>query len=86
MVGRYDLGRHTAAPLGATRLVRQRLPDEGKSRPFGPGFLDSSGSQRQPLPWPGTWRGLGGYGSSDAHPCSGELVTRPAVHVSQDSR
>ncbi|MGO9296011.1 MAG: hypothetical protein ACLP52_19410, partial [Streptosporangiaceae bacterium] len=41
-VGSYDLGRHAAAPLGATRLVRQRLPDEGKSRPLGPGFLDSS--------------------------------------------
>ncbi|MFI5062856.1 MAG: hypothetical protein ACHP9Z_02590 [Streptosporangiales bacterium] len=42
MVSSYDLGRHAAAPLGATRLVRQRLPDEGKSSPLGPGFLDSS--------------------------------------------
>ena len=42
MVGSYDLGRHAAAPLGATRLVRQRLPDEGQSRPLGLGFLDSS--------------------------------------------
>ena len=42
MVGSYDLGRHAAAPLGATRLIRQWLPDEGKSRPLGPGFLDSS--------------------------------------------
>jgi hypothetical protein len=52
MVGSDDLGRHAAAPLGPTRLVRQRLPDEGKSRPFGPGFLDSSVGQGQPLPWP----------------------------------
>jgi hypothetical protein len=42
MIGSNDLGRHAAAPLGAPRLVRQRLPDEGKSRPFGLGFLDSS--------------------------------------------
>jgi hypothetical protein len=53
MIGGYDLGRHAAAPLGATRLVGQRLPDEGKSRSLGPGFLDSSVSQRQPLPRPG---------------------------------
>jgi hypothetical protein len=38
----YDLGRHAAAPLGATWLVRQRLSDEGKNRPLGLGFLDSS--------------------------------------------
>jgi len=37
----YDLGRHAATALGATRLIRQRLPDEGKNRPLGPGFLDS---------------------------------------------
>ena len=42
MIGSYDLGRHAATPLGATRLVRQRLSNEGKSRPLGPGFLDSS--------------------------------------------
>jgi hypothetical protein len=42
VVGSYDLGRHAATPLGATWLVRQRLSDEGKSRPLGPGFLDSS--------------------------------------------
>ena len=42
MVGSYDLGRHAATPLGATWLVRSRLSDEGKSRPLGPGFLDSS--------------------------------------------
>ncbi|MGA3154484.1 MAG: hypothetical protein ACLPN6_06060 [Streptosporangiaceae bacterium] len=42
MVGSYDLDRYAATPLGATRLVRQRLSDEGKSRPFSPGFLDSS--------------------------------------------
>lgn len=54
MVGSYDLGGHAAAPFGATRLVRQRLPDKGKGSPLGPGLLDSSVSQRQPLPWPGT--------------------------------
>jgi hypothetical protein len=54
VVGSYDLGGHAAAPFGAARLVRQRLPDEGKSRPLGPGFLDSSISQGQPLPWPAT--------------------------------
>jgi hypothetical protein len=49
----YDLGRHAATPLGATWPVRKRLSDEGKSRPLGPSFLDSSVSERQPLPWPG---------------------------------
>jgi hypothetical protein len=53
MVGSYDLGGNAATPLGATRLVRQRLPDKGKSGTLGPGFLDSSVGQRQPLPWPG---------------------------------
>ena len=38
----YDLGRHAAAPLGATWLVRQRLSDEGKNKPLGLGLLDSS--------------------------------------------
>jgi hypothetical protein len=42
VIGSYDLGRHAATPLGATRLVGQRLSDEGKSIPLGPGFLDSS--------------------------------------------
>jgi hypothetical protein len=42
MVGSYDLGRNAAAPLSATRLVRQRLSEEGKSSPLGLGFLDSS--------------------------------------------
>jgi hypothetical protein len=42
VVGSYDLGGHAATPFGATRLVRQPLPYEGKSRPLGPGFLDSS--------------------------------------------
>ena len=41
MVGSYDLSWDAAAPLGATRLVRQGLSDEGKSSPLGPGFLDS---------------------------------------------
>ncbi|HEX2317701.1 MAG TPA: hypothetical protein VHJ18_01850 [Streptosporangiaceae bacterium] len=38
----YDLGRHTASPLSATRLIRQRPPDQRKGRSFGLGFLDSS--------------------------------------------
>lgn len=42
MVRSYDLGRHAATPLGATRLVRQWLADEGKSGPLGPGLLDGS--------------------------------------------
>jgi hypothetical protein len=42
VVGSYDLDRHAATSLGATWLVRQRLSEEGKSIPFGPGFLDSS--------------------------------------------
>ncbi len=42
MLGRYDLSGHAAAPLGAAWLVRQRLSDQGKGRPFGLGFLDSS--------------------------------------------
>jgi hypothetical protein len=41
VVGRYDLGRQAATPLGATRLVRQWLSDQDKSRPLGLGFLDS---------------------------------------------
>src|ERR1700722_9775180 len=41
-VGRDDLGRHAAATLGATWLVRQGLSDEGESSPFGPSLLDSS--------------------------------------------
>jgi len=53
VVRSYDLDRHAAAPLGATRLVRQWLSDEDKSRPLGLGFLDSPVSERQPLPWPG---------------------------------
>jgi len=44
VVGSYDLARHATTPLGATRLVWQRLSDEGKSRALGPGFLDSSAS------------------------------------------
>jgi hypothetical protein len=44
VVGGYDLGRHAATPLGATWLVRQRLPYEGKSRPLGSGLLDGSAS------------------------------------------
>ena len=42
VVGSYDLGRHAAPPLSATRLVRQRLSDEGKDRPLGPGFLHNT--------------------------------------------
>src|SRR6266581_1921390 len=53
-IGSYDLGRRTATPLGTAWLIRQRLSDKGKNKPLGPGFLDSSASQRQPLPWPGT--------------------------------
>lgn len=45
-VGSNDLARHTAAPLGATRLIGQGLSDKGKGRPLGPGFLDRSVSQR----------------------------------------
>ncbi len=53
MVGRYDLGRYAAAPLGTARLVGQRLPDEGQGWPLGLGFLDGSAGECQPLPWPG---------------------------------
>ena len=42
MIGSYDLGRHTATPLGTARLVRQRLADQGKNSPLGPGLLDGS--------------------------------------------
>jgi hypothetical protein len=85
-VGSYDLGGHATAPLSATRLVRQRLPYESKGSPLGPGFLDSSVSHGQPLPWPGIRYGLGRYASFDPYPGPGELVTRPAVHVIQDIR
>jgi hypothetical protein len=80
-----DLGRHAAAPLAATWLVRYRLSDEGERSPVGLGLLDSSVSQRQELPWPG---GCGGWGwlPLDAHPGAGDSVTRPAVHVIQNIR
>jgi hypothetical protein len=42
VVARYNLGRHTAAPLGAIWLVQQRPPDEGKSLPLGPCLLDGT--------------------------------------------
>jgi hypothetical protein len=85
-VGSYDLSRHAAPPLGATRLVRQRPADEGKSGPLGPGFLDGPVSERQPLPWPGIGWGLGWYVSFEAHPGSGDFVTRPTVHVIKNIR
>ena len=44
MVGGYDLRGDAAAPLGTARLVRERLSDEGKSSPLGPGLLDGSAS------------------------------------------
>jgi hypothetical protein len=86
VVGSYDLVRHAATSLGATRLVRQWLADEGKSGPLGPGFLDGPVSQRQPLPWPGIGWGLGRYVSFEAHPGSGDFVARPTVHVIQNIR
>jgi hypothetical protein len=49
--------------------------------PLGLGFLDSSVSERQPLPWPGTGGGLGWYVSLGTHPSSGDFVTRPALHI-----
>jgi hypothetical protein len=86
VVGRYDLGGHATTPLGATRLVRHRLSDEGKSRPIGPGFLDGSARKRQPLPRPAIcWRPAW-YASFDAHPGAREFVARPAVHVIQNIR
>lgn len=42
MVSGYDLGRNASPPLGPAWLVRQWLPDEGKSGPLGSRFLDSS--------------------------------------------
>jgi hypothetical protein len=54
VIGSYDLGRHTAAPLGATWLIWQRLPNEGKRNPLGLRLLDSTVRKREPLPWPGT--------------------------------
>jgi hypothetical protein len=86
VVGGYDLGGNAAPPLRTTRPVGQRRSDEGKSRTLGPGFLDGSASQRQPLPRPGLCRGLGWQVSFEAHPGSGDSVTRPAVHVIQDIR
>ncbi len=85
-IGSYDLARHAAAPFGPTRLVRQRLPDERKSTPLGPGFLNSSVSQGQPLPWPRIRCGVVWHASFDPHPGAGDLVTSPAVHVNQNIR
>jgi hypothetical protein len=53
VLGRYDLGRYPAAPLGAIWLIWHRQPDEGQGRPFGPDFLDGSVGERQPLTGPG---------------------------------
>ena len=86
MVGSYDFSRHAAAPLGATGLIGQRLPDEGKRRPLGSGFLDSSVSKCQPLPGPRSRRRLGRWASFETHFGTGDLVTRPDVHVIQNIR
>jgi hypothetical protein len=53
VVGSDDLRRHAATPFGPAWLVREGLPDQGKSGPLGSGFLDSSASKREPLPRPG---------------------------------
>lgn len=53
MVGGDDLSWDAATTLGAAWLVRHRLPHEGKSGSLGPGFLDRSVAERQPLPRPG---------------------------------
>jgi hypothetical protein len=53
VLGSYDLGRHAATPFSATGLVRQRPSDQGQNGSLSLGFLDSSVSERQPLPWPG---------------------------------
>jgi len=42
MVGNYDLGWNATPALGPAGLIRQRLSDEGKSSPLGPGFLHGS--------------------------------------------
>ena len=81
MVGSYELGRHAAPALGAARLVGQRLADDGQRRPLGPDFLDNSAGSRQPLPGAGVRGGAGWEASLEAHLGSGELVTRPDVHV-----
>lgn len=81
-VGADDLGRHAATPLSATRLVRQGFSDQGKSRPLGPSLLHSSVSKRQPLPRPGPRCGPVWRAPPEAHAGSGELVTRPDLHLS----
>jgi hypothetical protein len=86
MICRDDLSGHSATPFGATWLIRQRLSDKGKHGPLGLGFLDSPVSQRQPLPWLGTRRGLVWLMPFDPHPGAGDFVTRPAVHVIQNIR
>jgi hypothetical protein len=80
-LSRYNLAGHPAATLGSARLVGQRLTDEGKIHPLGPGLLNSPVGQRQPLARPGIGRGVGWRTSCDAHPGAGQLVTRPAFHA-----
>src|SRR3984957_1033735 len=84
MVGRDDLGRHAAAALGATRLVGQRLSDEGKGSSLGLGLLDCPAGWRQPLSRLGIRGRLGWRASFDAHPGARELVAGPAVHTLQN--
>ena len=81
MLGSYDFGRYAAPALRATGLVRQGLPDDGKGPALRSDFLNRAVRSRQPLPGPGIWRRPGRGAPPEAHLGSGELVTRPDVHV-----
>jgi hypothetical protein len=81
VLGSYDYGRHAAPALRATGLIWQGLPDDGKGRALRSDFLNNAVGSCEPLPRPGIWRGPGCGASSEAHAGSGELVTRPDVHV-----
>jgi len=81
MLGSYDFGGYAAPALRATGLVRQGLSDDGKGRALRSDFLNCAVGSCKPLPGPGIWCGPGWRASSEAHLGSGELVTRPDVHV-----
>jgi hypothetical protein len=86
MLGSYDLGRYAAPPLRATGLVRQGLADDGKGRALCSYFLNNTVGSCQPLPGRGHLVKTRLGASSEAYLGSGQLVTRPDIHVTHRIR
>jgi hypothetical protein len=86
MLGSYDFGRYAAPPLRATGLVRQGLPYDDEGRALRSYFLDSAVGSCQPLPGRGHLVRTGLGASSEPYLGSGQLVTRPDVHVTHRIR